>query len=59
MDRYFIFKRLLEFMADNSEVTNAKMKNYSDDIEITGEDEGQEVTIKVSFRDKEVSGNGN
>lgn len=57
MDRYFVFKRLLEFMADHSEVTNAKMKNYSDDIDITGEVDGQEITILVRFKDKEASEN--
>lgn len=53
MDRYFVFKRLLEFMADHSEVTNAHIKNYADDIEITGEVDGQEVRITVRFNDKE------
>lgn len=58
MNRYFAFKRLLDFMAGHSEVTNAHIKNYAGDIEITGEDDGQEIKIVVSFRDKEVADNG-
>lgn len=59
MDRYFVFKELLEFMADHSEVINAKMRNYADDIEISGEANSQIVTITVTFKDKEVAGDGN
>lgn len=58
MDRYFIFKSLLEFVADNYEVTNAKMKNYSDDIEITGVDgDGNTVTISAKIKEEEKNGN--
>lgn len=58
MDRYFAFRRLLDFMADYSVVTNAHIKNYAGDIEITGEDDVQEIKISVSFLDKEVADNG-
>lgn len=58
MDRYFIFKSLLEFVADNYDVTNAKMKNYSDNIEITGVDgNGNTVTISARIEEGEKIGN--
>lgn len=57
MDRYFVFKRLLEFLADHTEVTNAKMKNYADNIEITGEVDEQVIKITVDFAEKEVTEN--
>lgn len=49
MDRYYLFQKLLVLLADEAEITNAKMKDYSGDIEITATCEGQEIKVKVSL----------
>ena len=54
MDKYFVFRKLLDFVAENSEVTNADMNNYCGDIEITGTaDDGSTITIKVTMKEGE------
>ena len=57
MDKYFVFRRLLDFLADHAEVTDADLNNYCGDIELTGEADGQIITIKVSIKDKEEKKN--
>lgn len=53
MDKYSVFRALLDFVADNYEVTNAKMKNYLDEIEVTGRNGGNEITIKAFVVEEE------
>lgn len=53
MDKYWLFRELLDFMADRAEVTDADMNNFCGSIEITGEVEGQIVKIECSIKDKE------
>lgn len=51
-DRYYIFRKLLDFVADNWEVTDADMNNYVHEIEITGKaDDGSTITIKVELKE--------
>ena len=54
MNKYWIFRQLLDFMADHSNVVGADMENYRGCIEITGETDDQIITITVSLRDKEA-----
>ena len=54
MNKYFVFRKLIDFVADYCEVTDADMNNYAGDIEITGTDEdGSTITIKVSIKEGE------
>ena len=58
MRRYFVFRKLVDFVADYTEVVDADMNNYAGDIEITGKDEdGSTITIRVEL--KEAAENGN
>lgn len=57
MNKFYVFRKLLDFVADHAEVTDADMNNYCGDIEITGEADGQTVNIKVSIKDKEENKN--
>lgn len=58
MNKYFVFRKLIDFVADHCEVTDADMNNYSGDIEITGtEEDGSTITIKVSLKEAEKNGN--
>ena len=56
MKKYCIFRELLDFMSDHAMVVDADMNNYSGDIEIIGETEGQTITIKVSITEEENNG---
>lgn len=53
MDKYWVFRQLLDFMADHAVVVDADMDNYCGDMEITGETDEQTITIKISMKDKE------
>ena len=58
MNKYFVFRKLMDFVADYCEVTDADMNNYAGNIEISGtDDDGSTITIKVEI--KEGNNNGN
>ena len=47
MNKYFVFRKLIDFVADYCEVTDADMNNYAGEIEIIGTDEEDGSTIKL------------
>lgn len=52
MNKYFVFRKLIDFVADYCDVTDADMNNYSGDIEITGtDDDCSTITIKVTIKE--------
>ena len=54
MNKYFVFRELLNFVTDHADVTDADMNNYSGEIEITGtDDDGSTITIKVALKEAE------
>lgn len=54
LNKFFVFRKLIDFVADYCEVTDADMNNYSEDIEITGtEEDGSTITIKVTLKEGE------
>ena len=58
MNKYFVFRKLIDFVADYCEVTDADMNNYAGAIEITGtDDEGSTITIKVELKEGNTDGN--
>lgn len=57
MNKYFVFRKLIDFVADYCEVTDADMNNYAGNIEITGtDDDGSTITIKVELKEGENNG---
>ena len=54
MEKYFIFREMLNFMANHAEVIDADMNNYCGNATITGEDDEHTIKIEVSIKDKEV-----
>ncbi len=53
MNKYFAFRKLMDFMSDYAEVTDADM-NYCDRyMLIVGEDEDQTIKITIEFTKKE------
>lgn len=53
MDKYFIFREMLNFMADHADVIDADM-NYCGNVMIEGEDDEHTIRVEVSVKDKEV-----
>ena len=54
MNKYFVFRKMIDFVADYCEVTDADMNNYAGNIEITGtDDDGSTITIKVEIKEAE------
>lgn len=52
MDRYFLFRKFMNTLdEENIQVTDSNMRNYADNIEITGVFDGGEVKITVSFKE--------
>ena len=53
MNKYYVFRKLIDFVADYMDVTDADMCNYSGDIEITGTDpeDGSTMTIEVTLKE--------
>lgn len=60
MDKYYAFRKVLEFMDDNCDVKDATMNNYAGDIVVTGTsaEDGSTVTITVNIK-KEGEKDGN
>ena len=56
MNKYFVFRKLIDFVADYCDVTDADMNNYAGKIEIRGVSNGQEIIITTEF--KEVNKDG-
>ena len=53
MNKYFAFRKLMDFMSDYAEVTDADM-NYCDRyMKIVGENDKQTIEITIEFTEKE------
>lgn len=57
MDRYILFRKLMDLVSDDYDVVDADMRNYAGDIEITGENEGKTIRIKVELEEVLQDGN--
>ena len=60
--KYYAFRKLLDFVNDYCEVTDADMDNYAGEIDITGIDEdGSTIRIRVDItqakKEEETDGN--
>lgn len=49
MDRYLLFLKLLALVADDFDITNAKMRDYSDRISIEATSPDGDITIEVAI----------
>ena len=57
IDKYYLFRKLMDLLSDYCDVIDADMNNYAGDIEITGkEEDGSTITIRVSFKEGENNG---
>ena len=53
-DRYYIFRKILDFVNEDFTVIDARMKNCLGDIEIEGECPECTIAITVAPKKKEV-----
>lgn len=54
MNKYFVFRKMLDFVADHAEVTDADMNYCGNRLLIDGEDDDTVITIEVIIKNKEV-----
>ena len=57
MDKYFAFRKLMDFLSDFAEITDADMNYCGDSIRIVGDNDDAEIAIEVTIKKKEVTGN--
>ena len=53
MNKYFAFRKLMDFMSDYAEVTDADMNFLDRYMKIVGEDDSQIIEITIEFTKKE------
>ena len=53
MKKYDVFQFLLDFVAENYQVTDADMNNYCEAIEIHGKMNGQTIKITAELKEEE------
>ena len=54
MDKYFVFRQMLNFRAYYAEVDEADMNWCVNTIKIIGENDGQTIEIEITIKEKEV-----
>ena len=57
MDKFWAFRRMLDFLADYADVTDADMNYYDGCMKICGKNDGQEITITITIKDMEENKN--
>lgn len=53
MNRYNIFRRLMDFFADQAVITDADMKDYLGRITITAKSGNQTIEVQVALSEEE------
>jgi hypothetical protein len=53
IEKYGLFKALLSLMEEMADVTDATMRNYAGEMEITGKAGDTEIQFLVSIENKE------
>jgi hypothetical protein len=59
MDKYWFFRKTLDFLADYAEVTDADMNYCGNRIRVCGENDVQTITIDIEIVNKEEEKDGN
>lgn len=57
MNKFVIFREMLDYLNHICDVTDADMNYCGNTIRIDGETEEQKITIEVSIKDKEENKN--
>lgn len=59
MNKFVIFREMLDYMNHICDVTDANMNYCGNTIRIDGDTKDQTITIEVIIKNKEVNANGN
>lgn len=59
MNKYVIFREMLDYVAHIADVTDADLNYCGDYIRIDGDTDEQTIIIEVTIKNKEVQTNGN
>ena len=59
MNKYVIFREMLDYVAHISDVTDADLNYCGNCIRIDGDTDEQTIIIEVTIKNKEVQTNGN
>lgn len=59
MNKFNVFKEMLNYVSLNYDVTDADMNYCGNTIHIEGETEEQTITIEVFIKNKEANTDGN
>ena len=57
MDKYFVFRSMMNFLADHAKVVDADMNWLGNTIKVIGENEKQIIEIEVIIKEKEEQKN--
>ena len=57
MDKFTIFREMLDYMADIGNVTDADLNYIPNEMKIAGETESEVIEIEVRIKKKEVQKN--
>lgn len=53
MDRYYIFRALMDLFAEQAVITDARMRDYSDRIKITAKSGNQVIEMQITMSEEE------
>lgn len=59
MNKFVIFREMLDYLNHICDVTDADMNYCRDCIRIVGDTEEQTITLEISINNKEVNTDGN
>ena len=57
IDKYELFRKLMDLVADDFEVIDADMSNWEDAIEIRGVSDGKEIILTAKLKEADTDGN--
>lgn len=60
MNKYFCFRKIMDLVTDEYEVSDATMNNWADEIEVIGKDSfGNTIKVRVEMKYEGGAENGN
>ena len=57
MDKYFAFRKMMDFLADYAEVVDANLNTWSGGFMLKGENDEETITFEVTIEKKEAKEN--
>lgn len=54
MDKYYVFRKMLDFVSDETDVVDADLNYFADSMRIVGETDSETITIEVTIKKKGV-----